>query len=135
MTMQDPISDMLVRIRNAAMRKKKKVTLPHSKIKEAILNVMLAEGYITGLIALEPSIDANFKQIEVELKYYKGTTHVIQTMKRVSKPSLRVYQEKTNLPKVNQGLGIAIVTTSKGIMTAQKAKQEGVGGEVLVEIF
>ncbi len=135
MSLQDPISDMFVRIKNAAMRKKKNVFFPYSTFKESILTVLKDEGYISSF-EIETLNSDSYKSINVQLKYFKGE-HVIKTIKRVSKPSLRVYNSYNELPVVNQGLGIAIVSTSKGVMTAASAKSKAnlVGGEVIVEIF
>jgi small subunit ribosomal protein S8 len=135
MSLQDPISDMFVRIKNAAMRKKNNVLFPYSTFKESIMNVLKEEGYINSF-KVETLESDSFKSIKVDLKYFKGE-HAIKTIKRVSKPSLRIYKSCGELPVVNQGLGIAIVSTSKGVMTARAAKSKGnaVGGEVIVEIF
>jgi small subunit ribosomal protein S8 len=125
--MHDPISDMLTRIRNGQMRSKVNVTLPTSKVKKAIANVLKDEGYIEGF-----SIDENNGKplLSIELKYYAGEP-VIENIQRASKPSLRLYKSSNDLPRVMNGLGVAIVTTSKGVMTDIKARAEGVGGEVL----
>ena len=127
MSMHDPISDMLTRIRNGQMRSKVNVTLPVSKVKKAIANVLKDEGYIEDF-----SIDENNGKplLNIELKYYAGEP-VIENIQRASKPSLRLYKSSNDLPKVMNGLGVAIVTTSKGVMTDIKARAEGVGGEVL----
>ena len=124
MSMHDPISDMLTRIRNGQMRSKVNVTLPASKVKKAIAR---PKGYIEGF-----SIDENNGKplLNIELKYYAGEP-VIENIQRASKPSLRLYKSSNDLPKVMNGLGVAIVTTSKGVMTDIKARAEGVGGEVL----
>ena len=127
MSMQDPISDMLTRIRNGQMRNKVNVSLPASKVKKAIANVLKDEGYIEDF-----SIEENNGKplLNIELKYYAGEP-VIENIQRASRPGLRVYKSSNNLPKVMNGLGVAIVTTSKGVMTDIKARAEGVGGEVL----
>ena len=127
MSMTDPIADMLVRIRNAAAVGKQTVKMPSSKTKVAIANVLKGEGYIGALRVIENGAKA---ELEIVLKYYEGKP-VIETLKRVSRSGLRQYRGKDALPKVLGGLGIAIISTSKGIMTDARARQEGVGGEVL----
>ncbi len=127
MSMSDPIADMLTRIRNAQMAKKKIVEIPNSCIKLAITNVLKNEGYIEDYRIKN---DANKSLLEITLKYYSGIP-VIENIKRISKPGLRIYKSSENLPDVMNGLGIAIVTTSKGVMTGQKARLAGIGGELL----
>ena len=127
MSMTDPIADMLVRIRNAAAVGKQTVKMPSSRTKVAIANVLKDEGYIGELRVTENGAKA---ELEIVLKYYEGKP-VIETLKRVSRSGLRQYRGKNDLPKVLGGLGIAIVSTSKGIMTDSAARQQGVGGEVL----
>lgn len=127
MSLQDPIADMLVRIKNAQAVSKKTVCMPMSKLKIAIAQVLLSEGYIDGFSDAKADGKAT---MTVELRYFEGRP-VIQRLARVSRPSLRVYQGKENLPEVENGLGIAIISTPKGVMTAQKAKEIGLGGEVL----
>lgn len=127
MSLQDPIGDMLVRIKNAQAVHKKTVCMPMSKLKMAIAKVLHEEGYITEY---SESREDNKASMTIELKYFEGRP-VIERMERVSRPSLRVYQGKESLPEVENGLGIAIVSTPKGVITAQKAKEIGVGGEVL----
>jgi small subunit ribosomal protein S8 len=127
MSMTDPIADMLVRIRNAAAVGKPTVKMPSSKTKVAIANVLRDEGYIGDLRVTENGAKA---ELEIVLKYYEGKP-VIETLKRVSRSGLRQYRGKDALPKVLNGLGVAIISTSKGIMTDARARQEGVGGEVL----
>ena len=127
MSMTDPIADMLVRIRNAAAVGKQTVKMPSSKTKVAIANVLRDEGYIGELRVTENGAKA---ELEIVLKYYEGKP-VIETLKRVSRSGLRHYRGKDALPKVLGGLGVAIISTSKGIMTDARARQEGVGGEVL----
>ena len=127
MSMTDPIADMLVRIRNAAAVGKQTVKMPSSKTKVAIANVLKGEGYIGDLRVIENGAKA---ELEIVLKYFEGKP-VIETLKRVSRSGLRQYRGKDALPKVLGGLGIAIISTSKGIMTDARARQEGVGGEVL----
>ena len=127
MSMSDPIADMLTRIRNAQMVDKAAVTMPSSKIKVAIAQVLKDEGYIDGF-----AIKSNEgkSQLEIALKYYAGRP-VIERIERVSRPGLRVYKGRDSIPQVMNGLGVAIVTTSKGVMTDRMARQSGVGGEVL----
>lgn len=127
MSMTDPIADMLVRIRNAAAVGKQTATMPSSKIKVAIANVLKDEGYIGDLRVTENGAKA---ELEIVLKYYEGRP-VIETLKRFSRSGLRQYRGKDALPKVLNGLGVAIISTSKGIMTDAQARQQGVGGEVL----
>ena len=127
MSMTDPIADMLVRIRNAAAVGKQTVKMPSSKTKVAIANVLKDEGYIGDLRVSENGAKA---ELEIVLKYYEGKP-VIEKLQRVSRSGLRQYRGKDALPKVLGGLGVAIISTSKGIMTDARARQEGVGGEVL----
>ncbi|MGY1409947.1 MULTISPECIES: 30S ribosomal protein S8 [unclassified Luteimonas] len=127
MSMTDPIADMLVRIRNAAAVGKPTVKMPSSKVKVAIANVLKDEGYIGDLRVTENGAKA---ELEIVLKYFEGRP-VIDQMKRYSRSGLRQYRGKDALPKVLGGLGIAIISTSKGIMTDSKARLQGVGGEVL----
>lgn len=127
--MTDPIADMLTRIRNAQSAGKADVTMPSSKAKLAIAGVMKEEGYITDFAV---SSDAK-PNMTVMLKYYQGNP-VIDEMKRVSRPGLRIYKNKDELPKVLNGLGIAIISTSAGVMTDKKARAEGRGGEVICTI-
>ena len=127
MSMTDPIADMLVRMRNAAAVGKPSVKMPSSKMKASIATVLKEEGYITDFRVTE---DGAKPQLEVELKYYEGKP-VIEHMRRFSRSGLRQYRGKDDLPTVLNGLGIAIISTSKGIMTDAQARQQGVGGEVL----
>ena len=127
MSMTDPIADMLVRIKNAAAVGKPTVKMPSSKIKVAIAGVLQDEGYIGGSRVTEDGAKA---ELEIVLKYFEGKP-VIERLQRVSRSGLRQYRGKDELPKVLNGLGIAIISTSKGIMTDSKARQQGVGGEVL----
>ena len=128
MSMTDPIADMLVRIKNAAAVRKPTVKMPSSKIKVAIAGVLKAEGYITDFRTSD--IGNNKTELEIQLKYFEGRP-VIERLNRVSRSGLRQYRSKHDLPKVLGGLGIAIVSTSKGIMTDSQARHQGVGGEVL----
>lgn len=127
MSMSDPIADMLTRIRNAQMVEKATVSMPASKLKTAIAQVLKDEGYIDGF---KVTNDAGKSQLEIALKYYAGRP-VIERIERVSKPGLRIYRGRDALPQVMNGLGVAIVTTPKGVMTDRKARATGVGGEVL----
>jgi len=127
MSMSDPIADMLTRIRNAQMVQKVSVVMPASKLKTAIAEVLKAEGYIDNFAVR----DAEGKpQLDIALKYYAGKP-VIEHIERVSRPGLRVYKGRHEIPNVKNGLGVAIVTTPKGVMTDRKARQAGIGGEVL----
>ncbi|MDD6805713.1 MAG: 30S ribosomal protein S8 [Lachnospiraceae bacterium] len=133
MTMSDPIADMLTRIRNANTAKHDTVDVPSSKIKLAIAQILLDEGYIKKFDVIE---DGNFKTIHITLKYGEDKNEkIISGIKRISKPGLRVYAGKENLPKVLGGLGIAILSTNQGIITDKKARQLQVGGEVLAFIW
>lgn len=127
MSMSDPISDMLTRIRNAQQGEKVSVVMPSSKIKTAIAQVLKDEGYIDGFVVRQNGAKA---ELEVSLKYYAGSP-VIEKIERVSRPGLRVYKPSRDIPQVMNGLGVAIVSTSKGVMTDRKARGLGVGGEVL----
>ncbi len=130
MSMQDPLADMLTRIRNAQMAEHASVVMPASKIKAAVAQVLKDEGYITGY-----KVDGEVKaQLTIELKYFEGKP-VIEEIKRVSRPGLRNYAAAADLPKVNGGLGIAIVSTNKGVMTDRAARTQGVGGEVICTVF
>ena len=127
MSMSDPIADMLTRIRNAQMVEKTSVQVPSSKVKVAIAQVLKDEGYIDGF---QVKSDDGRPQLEIALKYYAGRP-VIERIERVSRPGLRVYKGSSAIPQVMNGLGVAIVTTPKGVMTDRKARASGVGGEVL----
>jgi small subunit ribosomal protein S8 len=127
MSMSDPISDMLTRIRNAQLTEKVSVRMPASKLKKAIAEVLRDEGYIDGFVVRDNS---GLPEMEVALKYYAGRP-VIEKIERVSKPGLRIYKGRDDLPRVMNGLGVAIVSTSRGVMTDRKARSLGVGGEVL----
>ena len=127
MSMSDPIADMLTRIRNAQMVQKATVAMPSSKLKVAIAQVLKDEGYIESFAVVgEPAKP----QLQVALKYYAGKP-VIEHIERVSRPGLRIYKGRHDIPNVMNGLGVAIVTTPKGVMTDRKARQSGIGGEVL----
>jgi small subunit ribosomal protein S8 len=128
--MQDPIADMLTRIRNAHHRSKPEVTMPASKLKASIAQVLLDEGYI-GAFSVSDEVKPN---LTVELKYFEGKP-VIEEITRISKPSLRLYVGSGDVPKVRSGLGVAIVSTSNGVMTDRAARSAGIGGEVLCTVF
>ena len=130
MTMQDPISDLLTRIRNAQMAGHDSVAIPNSKIKRSILKVLEDEGFIQGFSAT----DEVKSQLQVQLKYHNGAP-VIEEIDRISRPGLRIYKESAELPEVRGGLGVAIISTNKGVMTDKKARAAGVGGEVLCTVF
>jgi len=128
MSMSDPIADMLTRIRNAQMTERAVVVMPASKVKVAIARVLKDEGYIEGFkISGEETAKP---QLEIALRYYAGKP-VIEKIERISKPGLRIYKSKDDIPRVMNGLGIAIVSTSHGVMTDRKARASGVGGEVI----
>jgi small subunit ribosomal protein S8 len=125
MSMSDPIADMLTRIRNAQMVEKVSVTMPSSKVKVAIAQVLKDEGYIDDFAV---KAEGAKTELNIALKYYAGRP-VIERLERVSKPGLRVYRGRNDIPQVMNGLGVAIVSTPKGVMTDRKARQNGVGGE------
>lgn len=131
MSMQDPIADMFVRIRNAQARAKRETRIPASKKKLAIAEVLKNEGYITGYWVEETGTHPN---IVVELKYYAGRP-VIEKIQRVSRPGLRVYKGMDKLPRIVGGLGVAIVSTSRGLMTDRQARSLGIGGEVICSVY
>ena len=130
--MTDPIADMLTRIRNANQNKSVNVTIPASKIKLDILNVIKSEGYIEDVEFVE---DGKQGAIKVTLKYTEKKERVIKGLKRISKPGLRVYAKATEMPKVLNGLGIAVVSTSNGVMTDREARHQHLGGEVIAYIW
>lgn len=130
MSMQDSLADMLTRIRNAQMASKKAVTMPSSKLKVAVAEVLKDEGYINGF-----SVEEGAKpELTLELKYFEGKP-VIEEIDRYSRPGLRQYSGSSKLPSIRGGLGVAIVSTSKGVMTDRAARAAGVGGEVLCTVF
>lgn len=130
MSMSDPIADMLTRIRNAQLAKKRSVKMPSSNIKLSIAIVLKDEGYIIDYSVI---CDNDKNTLEISLKYYSDYP-VIEQIKRISKPGLRIYKSSKNLPDIMNGLGIAIVSTSKGVMTVRKARSVGVGGELLCTV-
>ncbi|HHW1581779.1 TPA: 30S ribosomal protein S8 [Pseudomonas aeruginosa] len=130
MSMQDPLADMLTRIRNAQMAEKTVVSMPSSKLKAVVAKVLKDEGYIADF-----QISSEVKpQLSIELKYFEGKP-VIEEVKRISRPGLRQYKSVEQLPKVRGGLGVSIVSTNKGVMTDRAARAAGVGGEVLCTVF
>lgn len=132
MSVNDPIGDMLARIRNAQERGKSKVAIPHSKLRENVLSVLQGEGFIRGFAVVQQG--NNKAEIEVELKYFDGAP-VIRELRRVSKPGRRVYASVSTLPTVFNGLGISILSTPKGVMSDADARAQNVGGEVLCTVF
>lgn len=132
MSMNDPLGDMLTRIRNASMRGKSTVRTPASKIRKWVLDVLKAEGYIRGYEEVKSK--SGLPEIEISLKYFDGQS-VIRELKRVSTPGRRVYSGVKEIPQVRQGLGIAIVSTPKGVMSDAQARTTNVGGEVLCTVF
>ncbi len=130
MSMQDPLADMLTRIRNAQMAEKSAVSMPSSRLKAAVASVLKNEGYVADY-----QVSGGVKpELTIELKYFEGRP-VIEELQRVSRPSLRQYKSSGALPKVRGGLGVAIVSTSKGVMTDREARAAGIGGEVLCSVF
>lgn len=131
MCMSDPVADLLTRIRNAQAAGKRDVSMPSSRMKLALANLLQEEGYVGGV-----KVDGNDKkpQLAIELKYFQGRP-VIESIKRVSAPGLRVYKGCNDLPKVQGGLGIAIISTSKGLMTDRTARSSGQGGEVIAAVY
>ncbi len=132
MTMTDPLGDMLTRIRNAQLRSKSKVSTPASKLRRRVLDVLAEEGYIRGYATVD--YDSGRSEFEIELKYFDGKP-VIKELQRVSKPGRRVYSSVRDLPTIHNGLGVAILSTPKGVMSDSKARDENVGGEVLCSVF
>jgi small subunit ribosomal protein S8 len=128
----DPIGDMITRIRNAQMRAKPKVSSPGSKLRESVLEVLKSEGYIRGFASVER--DSGRSELDIELKYFDGEP-VIREISRVSKPGRRVYVSVKNLPRINNGLGVAILSTPKGVMADHAARDANVGGEILCTVF
>ena len=126
MSMQDPIADMLTRIRNGQAANKVAINMPSSKLKVAIANVLAAEGYIESVKVLEGAKP----ELEITLNYFQGKP-VVESIQRVSRPGLRIYKRKDELPKVMGGLGVAVISTSKGVMTDRAARQAGLGGEII----
>ena len=132
MLCNDPIADMLTRIRNALIARHDTVTVPASNMKKAIAQILLDEGYIKSVDVIDDGLQG---QLKIALKYAQGKESVIKGLKRISKPGLRVYARNEEIPKVLGGLGIAIISTSNGVMTDKEARKAGVGGEVLAYIW
>ena len=132
MSMTDPIGDLITRIRNAQQRAKPKVSTPASRLRERVLEVLKTEGYIRGYATVEHGDGRS--EIEIELKYFDGAP-VIREIARVSKPGRRVYSSAQGLPRINNGLGVAIVSTPKGVMADHAARDANVGGEILCTVF
>ncbi len=132
MLVTDPVADMLTRIRNALVAKHDEVDVPASTVKKAIADILVKEGYIKGYEVREEGVA---KMLHIALKYGPGRERVITGLKRISKPGLRVYARKDQVPKVLNGMGIAIISTSRGMMTDREARKSGVGGEVLAYIW
>jgi small subunit ribosomal protein S8 len=132
MALNDPLSDLIARITNAQMRKKPKVSTPNSRLRVSVLDVLKNEGYIRGYSTVEHKDGRS--EVEVELKYHEGEP-VIREISRVSKPGRRVYVAVRNLPRINNGLGVAILSTPKGVMADHDARDANVGGEVLCTVF
>lgn len=132
MTMTDPIADMLTRIRNANMVKHETVDVPASNMKKELARILLEEGFVRGYDVIE---DGKQGIIRIQLKYGQMSERVITGIKRISKPGMRVYAAKEELPKVLNGLGIAVISTSKGILTDKQARKENVGGEVICYVW
>jgi len=135
MTMTDPIADMLTRLRNANQAYHDAVTMPYSKLKAGVADILQQEGYITSYEVEEPAEGAVGRSLTVTLKYGQNRERSIAGIRRISKPGLRVYARATTLPKVLGGLGIAIISTSQGLLTDRQANQKGVGGEVLAYVW
>ena len=131
MPMNAPVGDLLTRIRNAQMRNKSKVSSPGSKLRESLLEVLKNEGYIRGYAVVEKD---GRSELEIELKYFDGAP-VIREIERVSKPGRRVYTSVRNMPRINNGLGVTIVSTPKGVMADHDARDANVGGEILCTVF
>ncbi|MSR14871.1 MAG: 30S ribosomal protein S8 [Gammaproteobacteria bacterium] len=131
MSMQDPIADMLTRIRNAQARAKHEVQMPMSKSKVAVAAVLKSEGYIVDFRSAEVE---GHPQLVIELKYFNGRP-VIEQLRRVSRPGLRAYRKSTEIPRIVGGLGVAIVSTSRGLMTDRAARAQGIGGEVICSVY
>ena len=132
MSMQDPIADMLTRIRNGQMAEKASVTMPASTKKSAIAKVLEDEGFIESF--KEEETAGSHKALTIDLKYYNGEG-VIESIDRVSRPGLRIYKASGEIPKVKGGLGVAVVSTNKGVMSDRQARENGVGGEIICNVF
>ncbi len=135
MTMTDPIADMLTRLRNANQAYHDRVTMPYSKIKANIAEVLKSEGYVSAWAVQEPEADVVGRTLIVELKYGPNRERSLAGIRRVSKPGLRVYAKAAELPRVLGGLGVAVISTSQGLLTDRQARKRGVGGEVLAYVW
>ena len=135
MTMTDPIADMLTRLRNANQAYHDTTSMPYSKIKEGIAKILKAQGYIAGFAVAEPAAGEVSKTLTIQLKYGPNRERSIAGVRRISKPGLRVYAKSTALPKVLGGMGVAIISTSQGLLTDKEAKAKSVGGEVLAYVW
>ncbi|MDP9416591.1 MAG: 30S ribosomal protein S8 [Actinomycetota bacterium] len=135
MTMTDPIADMLTRLRNANSAYHDSVVMPHSKLKAHVAEILQQEGYISAWRVEEPAEDSVGRSLVLELKYGPNRERSIAGIRRISKPGLRVYAKSTNLPRVLGGLGVAILSTSSGLLTDRQAAKKGVGGEVLAYVW
>jgi small subunit ribosomal protein S8 len=135
MTMTDPIADMLTRLRNANQAYHDSVTMPYSKLKQGVAEILKAEGYITSFEVADDPTGGVAKTLTITLKYGRQRERSIAGLRRISKPGLRVYAKSTGLPKVLGGLGVAIISTSQGLLTDRQANQKGVGGEVLAYVW
>lgn len=135
MTMTDPIADMLTRLRNANQAFHDAVSMPYSKLKEGVAEILQQEGYIASFDVKEPTEDEVGKTLTIILKYGRNRERSIAGVRRISKPGLRVYAKATGLPKVLGGLGVAIISTSQGLLTDRQANKKGVGGEVLAYVW
>ena len=135
MTMTDPIADMLTRLRNANQAYHDTVSMPHSKLKVGVAEILQQEGYIGAWKVVEPAEGAVGKTLVIDLKFGPNRERSLAGVRRISKPGLRVYAKATGLPKVLGGLGVAIISTSTGLLTDRQAKQKGVGGEVLAYVW
>lgn len=134
MSIQDPISDMLTRVRNALKAGFTNVVMPSSNIKVAIVEILKQEGYISDYKIIDKSVDVSYQQLSINLKYFEDNP-AIDKIKRISKPSLRRYCSNDNIPSVKAGLGIAIISTSRGLMTDRVARKSGLGGEIICEVI
>jgi len=132
MSLNDPLGDMITRIRNAQMRNKSKVSTPGSRLRQSVLEVLKSEGYIRGYATVEHS--SGRSELEIELKYFDGEP-VIREIARISKPGRRVYASVKALPRINNGLGVSILSTPKGVMADHAARDANVGGEILCTVF
>lgn len=135
MTMTDPIADMLTRLRNANRAYHDDVSMPYSKLKAGVAEILKQEGYISSVSVTEPDEGVVGKTLTITLKYGRNRERAIAGLRRISKPGLRVYAKRTGLPKVLGGLGVAIISTSQGLLTDRQANQKGVGGEVLAYVW